>query len=114
MDARTLRETIDDVRHLLRETTTGDELLSRAADVRARLRAALESVQAGTVDPATAAGGFQRSVREELADAASRFRPRSDRLATLGQRARGAAPADRAVLARARGGAQAPHRPRPV
>ena len=74
MDARTLRETIDDVRHLLRETTTGDELLSRATDVRARLRAALESVQAGTVDPATAARGFQRSLHEELADAERRIR----------------------------------------
>jgi ElaB/YqjD/DUF883 family membrane-anchored ribosome-binding protein len=73
MDARTLRETIDDVRHLLRETTTGDELLSRAADVRARLRAALESVQAGT-DPATAARGFQRSLHEELADAERKIR----------------------------------------
>ena len=74
MDARTLRETIDDVRHLLRETTTGDELLSRAADVRARLRAALESVQAGTFDPATTAGGFQRSLQEELADAERKIR----------------------------------------
>jgi len=74
MDARTLRETIDDVRHLLRETTTGDELLSRAADVRARLRAALESVQAGTVDTATAAGKFQRSLHEELADAERKIR----------------------------------------
>ena len=74
MDARTLRETIDDVRNLLRETTTGDELLSRAADVRARLRAALESVQAGPADPATAAGGFQRSLHEELADAERKIR----------------------------------------
>ena len=74
MDARTLRETIDDVRHLLRETTTGDELLSRAADVRARLRAALESVQAGTVDPEAAAGRFQRSLQEEIADAERKIR----------------------------------------
>jgi ElaB/YqjD/DUF883 family membrane-anchored ribosome-binding protein len=74
MDTRTLRETIDDVRHLLHETTTGDELLSRAADVRARLRAALESVQAGIGDPETAGAAFQRSLHEQVAEAERKIR----------------------------------------
>src|SRR5262245_16903729 len=74
MDARTMREAIDDVRRLLHETTSGDDLVARAAEVRARLRAALEAVQPGGVEPRTAAAGFQRSLHEEMADAERKIR----------------------------------------
>jgi len=74
MDDRTLRETMNDVRRLLRETTGGDDLVARAAEVRERLRAALESVRSGTGEPGAAAGGFQRSLHEEVADAERKIR----------------------------------------
>ncbi len=73
MDARTLRDTMDDVRRLLHETS-GDDLVARAAEVRERLRAALESVQSGGNDLGATAGGFQRSLHEEVADAERKIR----------------------------------------
>jgi ElaB/YqjD/DUF883 family membrane-anchored ribosome-binding protein len=73
MDARTLRDTMDDVRRLLHETS-GDDLVARAAEVRKRLRAALESVRSGGVEPGAAASGFQRSLHEEVADAERKIR----------------------------------------
>jgi len=74
MDDRTLRETMDDVRRLLRETTSGDDLVARAAELRERLRAALESVRSGGGEIGAAAGGFQRSLHEEVADAERKIR----------------------------------------
>jgi ElaB/YqjD/DUF883 family membrane-anchored ribosome-binding protein len=74
MDARTVREVIDDVRRLLHETTSGDDLVARAGEVRARLRAALEAVQAGGVEAGAEVTGFQRSLHEEVADAERKIR----------------------------------------
>ena len=74
VDDRTVREAIDDVRRLLHETTSGDELLARAAQVRARLRAALEAVQARGVEPGADVTGLQRSLHEEVAEAEQKIR----------------------------------------
>src|SRR5262245_2035704 len=74
MDDRTLRETMDDVRRLLRETTGGDDLGARAAGGRERPRAAPEAVRAGGGELGAAAGGFQRSLHEEVADAERKIR----------------------------------------
>jgi len=78
MDARGVRDTIDDVRRLLEETTSCDDLVARAAEVRARLRAALEglegSARARRDDVSAGAAAARRSVQDELAEAERRIR----------------------------------------
>lgn len=78
MDARSVQGTIDDVRRLLEETTSGDDLVARAAEVRARLRAALEgleeSARARRDDVSAGAAAARRSVQDELAEAERRIR----------------------------------------
>ena len=78
MDARAVRDTIDHVRRLLEETTRDDDLLARAGEVRARLRAALAEVEQSTravrEEASAAAGEARRSVRDELAEAERRIR----------------------------------------
>jgi ElaB/YqjD/DUF883 family membrane-anchored ribosome-binding protein len=78
MDARGVRDTIDHVRRLLEETTSGDDLVARADEVRARLRTAVAEVEASTRAEREALGAAAadagRSLRDELAEAERRIR----------------------------------------
>ena len=78
MDARGVRDTIDHVRRLLEETTSRDDLLARAEEVRARLRTAVAEVDAATRAEreafAAASADARRSLQDELAEAERRIR----------------------------------------
>jgi ElaB/YqjD/DUF883 family membrane-anchored ribosome-binding protein len=77
MDARGVRDTIDHVRRLLEETS-GDDLVARADEVRARLRTAVAEVEAATRAEREAlsaeAADARRSLQDELAEAERRIR----------------------------------------
>ena len=78
MDARGVRDTIDQVRRLLKETTSRDDLVARADEVRARLRSAVAEVEASTRAEREALGAAaadaRRSMQHELAEAERRIR----------------------------------------
>jgi ElaB/YqjD/DUF883 family membrane-anchored ribosome-binding protein len=78
MDARGVRDTIDQVRRLLAETTSRDDLVARADEVRARLRSAVAEVEASTRAEREALGAAaadaRRSLQDELAEAERRIR----------------------------------------
>src|SRR5262249_13880062 len=78
MDARGVRDTIDQVRRLLEETTSRDDLVARADEMRARLRSAVAEVEASTRAERDALGAAaadaRRSMQDELAEAERRIR----------------------------------------
>jgi ElaB/YqjD/DUF883 family membrane-anchored ribosome-binding protein len=78
MDARGVRDTIDHVRRLLEETTSRDDLVARADEVRARLRAAVAEVETSSRAERGALGAAatdaRRSLQDELAEAERRIR----------------------------------------
>jgi len=78
MDARGVRDTIDQVRRFLEETTSRDDLVARANEVRARLRSAVAEVEASTRAEREALGAAaadaRRSMQHELAEAERRIR----------------------------------------
>jgi ElaB/YqjD/DUF883 family membrane-anchored ribosome-binding protein len=78
MDARGVRDTIDQVRRFLEETTSRDDLVARADEVRARLRSAVAEVEASTRAEREALGAAaadaRRSMQHELAEAERRIR----------------------------------------
>lgn len=76
--ASDVRATIDHVRRLLDEAPGVDALAARADEVRARLRAALDAVEAsaraGGAELGAAATAVHRSLDDELADAERKIR----------------------------------------
>lgn len=78
LDERGVRDTLDRIRLLLDEATSPEDLAARAAEMRTRLRAAMEAVEqstrAGRAELRAAAGEVQRSVQDELAEAERKIR----------------------------------------
>ncbi len=78
MSASDVRDTIERIRELLDETVAPDDLAARGAEVRERLRAALEaletSARAGRAELLQVASDAQRSLQDELAEAERRIR----------------------------------------
>ena len=78
MDTSQVRDAIDDIRRLLDDSPAAEQLATRASEVRARLRSALDSLEAATragrAELAEVASEAQRSLQDELAEAERRIR----------------------------------------
>jgi ElaB/YqjD/DUF883 family membrane-anchored ribosome-binding protein len=78
MDTSQVRDAIDDIRRLLDDPPGADQLAARASEVRARLRAALEhldaATRAGRAEIAEVASAAQRTLQDELVEAERKIR----------------------------------------